>query len=101
MSDLKLDFRLPSTLPTVLPVLPLRKGVLLPGGVNLFTVGRPKSRAAIGAAPDKLVIVASQREPVDDPSGGDLLDIGVLARTVDIHEHGSSRCSFRGCSASS
>ncbi len=88
MSDLKLDFRLPTTLPTVLPVLPLRKGVLLPGGVNLFTVGRPKSRAAIEASVDKLIIVAAQREPVDDPTGGDLLEIGVLARVVDIQEHG-------------
>ena len=83
MSDLKLDFRLPTTLPTVLPVLPLRKGVLLPGGVNLFTVGRPKSRAAIEASVDKLIIVAAQREPVDDPTGGDLLEIGgVLAAAI-------------------
>jgi ATP-dependent Lon protease len=84
MAELTLDFRLPETLPATLPVLALRKGVLLPGGVNLFTVGRPRSRAAVEAAKGQLVLVASQTEPVEDPSPADLLPIATLARVLDV-----------------
>ena len=39
MADVRLDFRVPSNLPESLPVLPLRRGVLLPAVAQSFGVG--------------------------------------------------------------
>jgi ATP-dependent Lon protease len=83
-----LDFRLPSVLPTSLPVLPLRKGVLLPGGVQLFTVGRPRSKAAVEAAGEKLILVTAQRDPVEDAYPADLLPTATIARILDLERPG-------------
>ena len=88
MADLRLDFRLPETLPSTLPVLPLRRGVLFPGTVNLFTVGRAGSRAAVEAAKGKWILVAAQREPVEDPSAADLLGVATLARVLELQRPG-------------
>ncbi len=84
MSDPNLDFTVPERIPDRLPVLPLRRGVLLPGAVAPFAVGRPKSRAAVDAAPAGLLLVAVQREAGDDPVPSDLLPIAVLARIVQV-----------------
>ena len=83
MADLRLDFRIPTDLPSSLPVLPLRKGVLLPGAVLGLTVARPSSNAALKAAPDRVLIVAAQREPTERPAPVDLLPWATLARVVD------------------
>jgi len=78
-----LDFRLPDLLPARLPVIPLRRGVLLPGTVRRFGVGRTLSKAAIAAAKDDWVLVAVQREPVADPTPSDLLTVATIARVVE------------------
>ena len=70
-------------LPTRLPVLALRRGVLLPSAVAPFAIGRKKSKKAFNMAEDGLVIVAVQRDPVDDPGPGDFLPYAVLARIID------------------
>ena len=96
-----LDFRLPDLLPARLPVIPLRRGVLLPGTLQRFGVGRDISRAAIAAAKDDWVLVAVQREPVADPMPSDLLPIATVARIVERQDgavvlQGLSRASLTG-----
>ena len=49
-------------LPAVLPVMALRRGVLLPGAKVPFLVGRPRSVAALEAAKEGWFIVAGQRD---------------------------------------
>jgi len=70
-------------LPSSLPVLALRRGVLLPSAVAPFAIGRKKSKQAIAHAEGGHVIVAVQRDPVDDPGPGDFLPYAVLARIID------------------
>ncbi len=82
MAHVHLDLNIPTDLPTNLPVMALRRGVLLPGGTGRFLVGRPRSLSAIEAAPDGYLLVASQRESIADPAPSDLLDTAVLARVV-------------------
>ena len=85
MSELRLRFDLPENLPEALPLIPLRRGVLLPGMVSTFAIGRALSVSAVEAAlkqPDPLLLVAVQREPIADPAPSDLLPCAVLARVV-------------------
>jgi ATP-dependent Lon protease len=71
---------------TTLPVLPLRGMVLLPGATLRIDVGRPRSLALLqGLRPGAELAVAVQRQAAQsDPERDDLLDVGVLARVVDI-----------------
>jgi ATP-dependent Lon protease len=82
MAEIRLDFEVPEDLPSTLPVLPLRQGLLLPGAVSPFTVARPRSLEALERARDGWLIVAVQREPVEDPAVTDLLPVATLARLV-------------------
>ncbi len=77
------DFGIPSDLPRVLPVLPIKQGFLLPGVISPFAVGRAPSLAALDAAKDGWLIVALQREPVQEPSPVDLLPVGILSKIVN------------------
>ncbi|MBO85402.1 MAG: endopeptidase La [Deltaproteobacteria bacterium] len=86
-----IDFRVPESLPAALPVLPLRQGVVLPGGIGPLSIGRPGSIAAAEAVGvhdpadphSGLILVAVQREPADRPLPSDLLPVAVLARVLD------------------
>ena len=71
------------------PLLPLRRGVLLPGTVSTLPVGRKRSLALVDAVnAGDLIIVASQREPeTEAPTYADLHPIGVLAK---VHRIGKS-----------
>ncbi|MBX2803403.1 MAG: endopeptidase La [Myxococcales bacterium] len=80
MADPRIDEVNLDDLPQHLPVLALRRGVLLPGAASPFLVGRARSRSALEAAHEGWLIVASQREPVASPAPSDLLSTGVLAR---------------------
>lgn len=82
MAELRLDLEIPDVLPRTLPVLALRRGVLLPGAVLPLTVGRRLSLAALDAAKSDLILVAPQREPTDVPAPSDLLPIAVLGRVL-------------------
>ncbi len=75
LEELDLD-----TLPRQLPVMALRRGVLLPGAAAPFVVGRARSRSALDAHRDGYVIVAAQREPTASPAPSDLLPTAVLAK---------------------
>lgn len=82
MPEVRLDFAIPTILPKTLPVLALRRGVLLPGAVMPLSVGRRRSIAALEAAKGELIVVAAQRESVDDPSPSDLLPLATLGRVL-------------------
>ncbi|MEN0063153.1 MAG: endopeptidase La [Myxococcota bacterium] len=66
--------------PRQLPVVALRRGVLLPGAAAPYLVGRARSLSALRANHEGWVIVAAQREPVSSPSPSDLLPTAVIAR---------------------
>ena len=92
MADFDRAFQLPADLPRVLPVLPIKQGFLLPGVISPFAVGRAPSLAALDAAVDGWLIVALQREPVQDPSPVDFLPVGILSRIVNpLGEQGGRR----------
>src|SRR5687767_13961082 len=87
MVERRIDLNVPRDLPESLPVLPLRKGVLLPGVISPFAIARRKSLVALDHLPaGGWLIVAVQREPVLDPAPVDLLPIGTLARVVKKEE---------------
>ncbi|KIG18733.1 ATP-dependent protease La [Enhygromyxa salina] len=71
------------------PLLPLRRGVLLPGAVSTLPVGRPRSLALVAAVnAGDIIVIASQREPeTETPTIADLHPVGVLAR---VHRIGRS-----------
>lgn len=73
---------IPNDLPTTLPVIPLRRGFLLPSSAKPFLVGRQRSVAALDAA-SGWVLIALQRDPTTNPQGADLLSTTVLARIVE------------------
>jgi len=83
MADVSSTFQLPAKLPASLPVMALRRGVLLPGVVTSFLVGRPKSLSALLAAREGYVLVAAQRDSVSDAEPSDLLPTAVIARIVE------------------
>jgi len=91
MADVRLEFEIPTSTPSPLPVMALRRGVQLPGSTRPFLVGRARSLSALDAAPDGLVLVAVQRDPVGDPAPSDLLPTAVLARVVDRKRPGKNR----------
>lgn len=86
MPEVRLDVAIPDVLPKTLPVLALRRGVLLPGGVLPLTVGRRRSLAALDAVRDELLLVVPQREAADEPAPSDLLPIATLARVVSTKD---------------
>lgn len=83
MADLHHPFQLPAGLPGTLPVMALRRGVLLPGVGSSFIVGRARSLSALAANQQGYLLVAAQRDPVADPEPSDLLPTAVLARVVE------------------
>lgn len=65
-----------------LPVVALRNMVILPGVTVNIDVGRPKSKRAVdeAQAADRRVLLLTQRDArTDDPTLGELYDMGVLA----------------------
>ena len=76
--------------PTTLPVLPLRHGVVLPGRQTTIPVGRPRSRVlAESLSSGDLVVLAVQRDPaIEDPALVDLHPIATLARVLERTDRG-------------
>ncbi len=81
MADVRIS-SIPSNLSTTLPVMALRRGVLLPGAVATFNVGRPVSRSALANAVDEHLIIAAQSAAAKSPTPADLLPVGVIARII-------------------
>ncbi|TXI44142.1 MAG: endopeptidase La [Lysobacter sp.] len=70
-----------------LPVLPLRDVVVFPSMVIPLFVGREKSIKALDRAmdADKRILLVAQKSPeTDDPSAGDLYEIGALAQVLQL-----------------
>ncbi|MBI5514519.1 MAG: endopeptidase La [Deltaproteobacteria bacterium] len=70
----------------LVPVLPLRTGVLFPGTAITLPVGRSRSVALLGAVSVGAVLgVAVQRDPsVSEPTLGDLHAVGTLAKVTRL-----------------
>src|SRR3954447_22025957 len=69
-----------TTLPHVLPILPIRNIVVFPGTVMPLNVGRAKSKAVLDEVMpgEKIIGVCTQKNPdVEDPGYGDLNTVGV------------------------
>ncbi|MDR0606617.1 MAG: endopeptidase La [Bacteroidales bacterium] len=77
------------SLPTHLPVLPLRNTVMFPGIVMPITVGRKKSIMLVEKAYKKnelIGIVAQLNETIEDPTGADLYKVGTLSRIIKMFD---------------
>jgi ATP-dependent Lon protease len=70
----------PTTFPTELPVLPLRRTVAFPFTLQPLAVNRPLSIEAVNRAlgGDRLVLLLLQRNDDDDPSPERMYDYGTI-----------------------
>lgn len=71
----------------VLPVVPLRGGVVFPGGVTTITVGRNRSLKAAQAAQEKsgeLLILVQLNPDEEKPDEEGLAPVGLLATLRDV-----------------
>jgi len=69
----------PLSIPTLIPILPIRNIVVYPGTVMPLNVGRQKSKNLLDEVmpADKLIGVVTQRNAeVEDPAFGDLYNVG-------------------------
>jgi len=67
----------------LLPVIPIRDGVVFPNTEIVLTFGRPKSLAAIEASnsTDRVVVLVMQKtSTIQDPIPSDLYTVGTVAR---------------------
>ena len=83
MADAEVSTPAPETpsLPSELPVVPLRETVVLPMTVAPLGVGRPVSVEAINRAlaGDRMVLLLLQRGEAEEPSADDLHRVGTVA----------------------
>ncbi|TNE85042.1 MAG: endopeptidase La [Deltaproteobacteria bacterium] len=103
MAEVRREIDIPEILPDTLPVMALRRGVLFPGAVVPFTVGRRPSLSALDGARGGLLLVGVQREPVADPAPSDLLPIATLARIIQRQQlpNGTERVLIQGLTRAS
>jgi ATP-dependent Lon protease len=89
-----------TTLPLILPVVPIREGVLFPSTESVLTFGRAISVNALNAVTkqNKLLILVTQKDSkVDNPKGEDLYTIGTLvAVEKKIVDNDSTNALVRG-----
>lgn len=79
------------SLPTELPILPLRNSVFFPDAVMPLTIGRTKTIRLIEEATlaKSLLGIVTQRSPeIDDPDSKDLYQIGTAARIIKLARTG-------------
>lgn len=72
---------------TVLPVVPIRDGIVFPGTEMILTFGRQRSVAAIEAAQKsgRRVVLVMQRNPnINDPTPSDLYQIATIGEIVQM-----------------
>lgn len=71
----------------ILPVVPIRDGIVFPGTEMILTFGRQRSVAAIEAAQNsgKRVVLVMQRNPnINDPTPSDLYSVGTVGEIVQM-----------------
>ena len=69
------------TLPSGLPVLPLRESVAFPASVMPLAVGQPRSVQLVNDAlgGNRMLVMVASREPdLETPAPGQLYDVGVV-----------------------
>src|SRR5438034_11256680 len=75
------------TVPSLLPILPIRNIVVFPGTVMPLNVGRPKSKALLDEVmpSEKLIGVITQRNAeTEDPKMEDLHQVGVACMILKL-----------------
>lgn len=86
----------------VLPVVPIRDGVVYPGTEMILTFGRARSVSAIDAAQNsgRRVILSMQRNPtINDPTPSDLYSVGTVGEIVQMmRNEGEINALVRGIS---
>ncbi len=86
----------------ILPVVPIRDGIVFPGTEMILTFGRQRSVSAIEAAQSsgKKVILAMQRNPnMNDPTPSDLYQVGTVGEIVQMMKNeGEINALVRGIS---
>lgn len=86
----------------VVPVIPIRDGIIFPSTDSVLTFGRPKSLAALESAfqNERVVCFVLQKNArLNDPSTDDLYEIGTLARIERmIRTDGEINAQVRGLS---
>ncbi len=71
----------------ILPVVPIRDGIVFPGTEMILTFGRARSVAAIDAAQTsgKRVVLLMQKNPtINDPTPSDLYQLGTVGEIVQM-----------------
>jgi len=66
----------------IIPIIPIRDGIIFPNTDSVLTFGRPKSLSALEAAfsQDRIVGFVAQKNPkLNDPETSDLYEIGTLS----------------------
>jgi len=71
----------------ILPVVPIRDGIVFPGTEMILTFGRQRSVSAIDAAQTagkKVIFVMQKNSNINDPVVGDLNQVGVVGEVVQM-----------------
>ncbi|MGI8419523.1 MAG: LON peptidase substrate-binding domain-containing protein, partial [Candidatus Levyibacteriota bacterium] len=86
----------------VVPIIPIRDGIIFPNTDSVLTFGRPKSLAALESAfqKERVVCFVLQRNArLNDPSIDDLYEVGTLSRIERmIRTDGEINAQVRGLS---
>ena len=72
---------------SMLPVVPIRDGIVFPGTEMILTFGRQRSVSAIEAAQSssrRVVLVMQRNANINDPTPSDLNEIGTIAEIVQM-----------------
>lgn len=91
MTGVPLDFSVPASVSRELPAMALLRGVLLPGGIAHYNVGRAASIAALDAAEDGWLLIVPQINEARTPGVGDLMPLATLARVVQHNRRNGGR----------
>jgi len=86
----------------ILPVVPIRDGIVFPGTEMILTFGRQRSVSAIEAAYNsgkRAVLVMQRNSNINDPSSDDLYGVGTIAEIVQMmRNEGEINALVRGVS---
>lgn len=72
---------------SILPVVPIRDGIVFPGTEMILTFGRQRSVSAIEAAQSssrRVILVMQRNANINDPTPSDLNEIGTIAEIVQM-----------------
>lgn len=86
----------------MLPVVPIRDGIVFPGTEMILTFGRQRSVSAIEAAQNsgrRIVLVMQRNSNINDPTPSDLYEIGTVGEIVQMmRNEGEINALVRGVS---